>query len=199
MVPEIDQRAGGARIQFQHLPVGFDGLLDRSAGLFEIESLLEPGFRLARPVDRALAVGKALDPAQPGGVEIEKDLPADRLHFLAREVDRDLLPVGDDAKLRQRVLDPVEFFAQRRERAADLARPDVVLAQLDEGLESDEVLEGVGLGGGDQPLALPASKLARGDPELAAHIRPRVLLLRGHANILTGRAGEGLYFAAKST
>jgi len=52
---EVDQRAGGIGVQFEHLPVGFDGLLDGGAGFFQLKSRLEPGLRLARAVDGALA------------------------------------------------------------------------------------------------------------------------------------------------
>jgi len=39
----------------------------------------------------------------------------------AGQVDRDLLSVGDDAQLRERLLDQSRLFAQRLQRAPDLA------------------------------------------------------------------------------
>src|SRR5207253_475560 len=90
-----------------------------------------------------------------------------------------------DAQLRERLLHPIEFFAQRAECADDCRHLDAVLTQLNQGLDGDEFGKGISAGGGNQILALPVPKLALRQPELAADIRARVFLLRGHANILT--------------
>ncbi len=201
---EVHQRSGGGGIQFQRLPVGFDGQFDRGAGLFHLQAFLEPGFRFAHAVLSSLAIRKLREAAQFGGVEIEQDLPGERLHRLTRNTDRDLLAVGDDAEFRERLLDPAELAAQRFHGSRDLGRRDAVFTQLGDRLDGDQIGEGIGFGREDQLLPLPAPELSLGDPELPADIRPGVFLPRAfldHGNILAGGAGSTaiIDFISKST
>ena len=107
---------------------------------------------------------------------------------------RDAPAVGDHAKFAERLFHPAQFFAQRFEGAENLFRGDLVLAQLDQGLEGDQVGEGIGGRRRNQALALPTSQLPLGEPELAADVRARIFLLRGHANILTGSSKKAGIF-----
>ena len=133
---QVHQRSGGPRVQFQDLAVGVDGLVDGCAGFFQIEPLLEPGLGFAGAVHgAALALRKTFDGADLGGIEIEQDLAAHRLHLLSGDVHRDAFAVAEHAQLGERLLDPTQLLAQRREGAGDLAGGDLVLAQFDQGLE----------------------------------------------------------------
>src|SRR5208283_2532056 len=135
-----------------------------------------------------LVAWKGCQAAQCGGLEVEQDLAADGLHPLPGDMHRDLAAVGNDAQFGKRLLDR-KFAPQRCQGAADLLGLDAALAQLDDGLDGDQVGKRILVGVRNQFLALPASQLALGKSELAQHIGPRVLLfrrLRQHATILTG-------------
>src|SRR5260370_14424364 len=106
---------------------------------------------------------------------------------------RDAPAVGNDAEFAERVLHPPQLFAQRLLRAINLLRGDLILAQLDEGLDGDQVGETVCARRRNQALALPTLQSTLGEPELAANIRARIFLLRGHANILTGYPKEARF------
>ena len=107
--------------------------------LLQVEPFLEPRLGFAQARGLALGLRESLDTAQPGGFEIEQDLAGQGFHLLARQMDRDPLAIGDDAQFRERLLDPIQLLAQGLQSPADLARLDAVLAQLDEGLDGDEV------------------------------------------------------------
>ena len=185
---QVDQGAGSFGVEFGDSTIGLHGVFDRGAGLFQLQALLKPDFRFAEAVGRQFAVRKGLDAAQLTGIEIEKDLSADCLHFLAGHVNHNFLAVGCHAEFGKRLLHPVQLLAQRVQRPADLAHRDSFFAQFDDRLERDEVGESVRIAIRNQLLAAPTPQLPLGKSELAAHVRSRVFLLRTlleHVPILT--------------
>ena len=121
---QVDQRAGGSGIQFQHLLVRLDGLLHGRAGLFQFQPLLKPGLGFARAVGRAAcAPGKLLMPPSSAASKSNRIWPLMASIFCPATCTAMLPAVGDDAQFAERLLHPAQLFAQRFQGAADLPAP----------------------------------------------------------------------------
>ncbi len=68
---QVHQRARRLRIELDRLLVRIDGVFHRRMNLFRLETLLEPGVRIAMLASLALGRGKRLQRAQFRGLEIE--------------------------------------------------------------------------------------------------------------------------------
>jgi hypothetical protein len=160
-----------------------------ASGFLQLQSVLEPVFGIPQAVGIDFGRRQAGDFAHLRSFEIEQNLPGQGLHSVPGKLHRDALTVRRDAQLAERLLDIAEFAAERLQSAPDLLGLDTILAQLDQGLDGDEVGKGVVLGGRNQILTLPTLQLPLGDAELAPYVRSRQLLfrdLRGHGTILAG-------------
>ena len=139
---EIDVGTGGLRVQGDGFFVVVDGFGDGAAGLLDGEAAFEALFGVGESfpaiVDRtAFRAAEGPELFERGGVEIEQELPGERVHFLPAEVYADAFAIEEDLQFGEGIGDVLQAFAERLEAAAHAGDGDFFFAERVESAEGE--------------------------------------------------------------
>ena len=173
---DVDPRSSGIGVEFQGALIGVHCAFVVDALLLDVEPSAEPTLGLLQ-VFEAVASGGVrhrLGCRGGGAFEVKQELPGDRLHAHAGQVNRYAAAVGTDLQFGQWLLDTRKRLAQRREGVFDATRGDAILAQLEKRTQSNEIREVKLAPLLAQSVTLPRAQAVLTDLEDASDLRARI-------------------------